>query len=127
MRRKAKKGREPERELDDVERAERKLHIHASVLDATTLTGAVAGAAIGAIAGPAGIVAGGIVGTALGVIAGVGLDKAEHARDQHEKNLDDAIGVTKGDLGAPPPEKGAHSAASARTLPSSSAPREGPR
>ena len=103
----------------------------AALLDAATLSGAVAGAALGAIAGPPGIVAGGIVGTAVGVLTGVGLDKAQHARDRREKTLDDEIGVTKGDLGAaspdaPPPTRGAYSSSSAGVSRPSGTPSEGP-
>jgi hypothetical protein len=103
----------------------------ASALDYTTVSGAVAGAALGSVAGPPGLVAGGIVGTAMGVLAGVGLDHAEHAHDEHERQLDDEIGVTRGDLGAaspyaPPPTTGAYSAASAGVTTSRPTPCEGP-
>jgi hypothetical protein len=102
-----------------------------SMLDYAAVSGAVAGAALGAVGGPPGIVAGGIVGTALGVIAGVGLDNAEYAHDVHDRELDDAIGVTSGDLGAaspdaPPPVSGAYSAASAGVSSSRTTPSEGP-
>jgi hypothetical protein len=103
----------------------------ASALDYAAVSGAVAGAALGAVAGPPGIVAGGIVGTALGVLAGVGIDNADHAHDRHDRELDDAIGVTKGDLGAaspnaPPARTGAYSAAAAGVSSSRTTPSEGP-
>jgi hypothetical protein len=103
----------------------------ASVLDYAAVSGAVAGAALGAVAGPPGIVAGGLVGTAMGVLAGVGLDNAEHAFEAHDHELDDEIGVTKGDLGAAPPDappavKGCYSAASAGVASSRPTPAEGP-
>jgi hypothetical protein len=103
----------------------------ASVLDFTAVGGAVAGAALGAVAGPPGIVAGGLVGTALGVLAGVGLDNAEHVHDARDRELDDMIGVTKGDLGAapanaPPPVRGAYSAASTGVSSTRPTPSEGP-
>ena len=101
------------------------------MLDYATVSGAVAGAALGAVAGPPGIVAGGIVGTAMGVLAGVGLDNAEHAAKAHDRELDDDIGVTKGDLGAAPPNappavKGCYSAASSGVSSSRPTPAEGP-
>jgi phage tail tape-measure protein len=118
--------------MQTVEETEKKLHeSHAGLLDAATVSGAVAGAALGAVAGPPGIVAGGLVGTALGMLAGVGLDNAERVHDERDKELDDDIGVTKGDLGAappdaPPPRSGAYSGASAGFGTSHGTPSEGP-
>ncbi len=82
-----------------------------------TVAGAVAGAATGAVAGPVGAIVGGVIGTVAGALAGSALsdDDAIHSRRDHE--LDDEIGVTKGDLGAasanqPKAKHGTFSAAS---------------
>ena len=116
----------------DAQRTEEKLHRpHLGLLDAATVSGAVAGAALGSIGGPPGMVAGGLVGTALGVLAGLGLDNAERRHDKRDKDLDDEIGVTKGGLGAaspdaPPATRGAYSGASAGVAPPSGTTSEGP-
>lgn len=80
--------------------------------------GALAGAALGAIAGPAGAAAGAVIGGAVGaVVAKVADDEAERA-SLHDAELDEAIGVTGGDIGAPnlkhpPAKRGTFSSASA--------------
>lgn len=79
-------------------------HDHA-VAGAATLSGAVTGAVIGAIAGPAGAVAGGVVGTAVGAIAGLAMEREEIRHDAHDRELDDDIGVTQGDIGEPEEHK----------------------
>jgi uncharacterized membrane protein len=89
---------EPSNKVSPPESARK--HDHAT-LGATTLGGAAAGAAIGAIAGPAGVVAGGAIGTAVGALAGITMEREEVRRDGHDRDLDDAIGVTRGSLGAP--------------------------
>jgi nucleotide-binding universal stress UspA family protein len=71
-----------------------------TMLEATTLTGATVGAVLGAIGGPPGAIAGGAIGTAFGMIAGVALDEQDKRTSFHDHELDDAIGVTRGDLGA---------------------------
>ena len=53
-----------------------------------SVAGAIAGAAMGAVAGPPGMIAGGIVGTAVGALAGMGIDNAEDVEDAREKLLD---------------------------------------
>jgi hypothetical protein len=75
-------------------------HDHA-VAGAATLSGAAAGVALGAIAGPVGAVAGGAIGTAIGALMGVTMEREEVRHDAHDRELDDAIGVTRGDLGEP--------------------------
>jgi hypothetical protein len=103
-----------------------------ALLDAAAAAGALAGAAVGAVAGPPGIVAGGLIGTAVGGLAGLAATEAETAHERHEHELDDAIGVTKGALGAarrgqPPAKRGTFSAASAGVSSSAgSSPAEGP-
>jgi phage tail tape-measure protein len=81
-------------------------------------SGAAAGAILGAGAGPAGIVAGALIGGAAGAVAASALEKDAARKAAHARELDEQIGVTKGDLGAPnlkhPPARvGAYSAASA--------------
>ncbi len=71
--------------------------------------GAIAGAAMGAIAGPPGAVVGAIIGGAVGVIAGRTGSAEEHIADDKDQALDEEIGVTSGEIGAPnlkhPPTK----------------------
>jgi len=79
--------------------------------------GAVGGMALGAIAGPAGVVVGGLLGAVAGASAGA--------------MLDEEIGVIGGDLGAAPPDAppariGAFSAGSAGASPHGGAASEGP-
>lgn len=69
-------------------------------LEAATLAGAASGVAVGAIGGPPGAIVGGIIGTAVGMMAGSTLDVAQRRADAHDRELDDMIGVTEGDLGA---------------------------
>lgn len=68
---------------------------------AAALSGAVAGAIVGSVAGPVGAIAGGAIGTAIGAVGGAALEKQAHRDDQHDHELDDDIGVTKGSLGVP--------------------------
>lgn len=82
---------------DTLERAADTDHV---LVDVGTVSGAVTGAIAGVVAGPAGMVVGGAIGAALGTLAGAVLDRESHAADKHERELDDAIGVTDGDLGA---------------------------
>jgi hypothetical protein len=80
-------------------------------------SGAAAGAILGAGAGPAGIVAGALIGGAAGAVAASALEKDAARKAARTRELDEQIGVTGGDLGAPnlkhPPARvGAYSAAS---------------
>jgi len=82
------------------------------------LSGAVAGAVFGAMAGPPGIAAGAVIGAVAGALAGGALDDEAAADTQRTSELDETIGMTGGELGAPnlrhPPAKvGAYSSASA--------------
>ncbi len=94
--------------------------------------GAIAGASIGAIAGPPGMIAGALLGGAVGSIAGHRLEKEDAFASQHDADLDEAIGVVGGDLGAasphqPPAVRGAYSGGSAGTGgQGEQAPSEGP-
>ncbi len=69
-------------------------------LGATTLAGVATGVAAGAIAGPPGAVLGGAVGAAMGMLAGQVLDDDASRAATDDRELDDAVGVTRGDLGA---------------------------
>ncbi len=64
-------------------------------------SGALAGVVLGAGAGPPGMVAGAIIGGMVGAITGSMLDSASSSQASHARELDEQIGVSKGDLGAP--------------------------
>jgi phage tail tape-measure protein len=70
------------------------------LLETATLAGAAGGAVVGAMAGPVGAVVGGAIGAAVGMLAGEALDEDTSRRSAHDRELDDAIGITGGDLGA---------------------------
>ncbi len=78
-------------------------HTHGE--EACAIAGEVLGAVIGASAGPPGVVAGMVIGAAAGALAGKVLDQEAERAHQRDEALDDEIGVTRGSLGAPPPEK----------------------
>ena len=84
-------------EKTGLERARNTDHV---LVDVGTVSGAVAGAAVGIVAGPPGMIVGGAIGAALGTVAGTVLDRESHRAERHERELDDEVGVTKGDLGA---------------------------
>lgn len=94
---------------DTLERAANTDHV---LVDVGTVSGAVTGAIAGVVAGPPGIVLGGAIGAALGTLAGAVIDRESHAAEKHDRELDDAIGVTEGDLGA---KEAARAAFKART------------
>jgi hypothetical protein len=95
-------------------------------------SGAMAGTVVGAMAGPPGMVAGAIIGAAAGAMAGAVLDTEAAERAARTRELDAAIGVSGGNIGAPnlqhPPAKvGAFSGASVGAATSTTdAPAEGP-
>jgi hypothetical protein len=64
-------------------------------------SGALAGGVMGAAAGPVGIAAGAIIGGIAGAIAGAVLDEDSSVQEERTRELDAAIGVTQGDIGAP--------------------------
>jgi hypothetical protein len=79
--------------------------------------GAVAGTAIGMIAGPPGMVAGAVIGAFAGALSGAVIDGDTRRDDAHTRELDEELGVEGGELGAPglkhpPPTRGTYSAAS---------------
>jgi outer membrane lipoprotein SlyB len=65
--------------------------------------GLLAGAAIGAFAGPIGAIAGAVAGAVAGAAAGVALDTEAVIRGNAERQLDEDIGVTAGDIGVASP------------------------
>jgi nucleotide-binding universal stress UspA family protein len=71
-----------------------------AIFEASALAGITGGAALGALAGPPGMIIGGTIGAAVGLLAGSVLDIEEQRTSKHDHELDDDIGVTKGDLGA---------------------------
>jgi hypothetical protein len=79
--------------------------------------GAIAGAAMGAIAGPAGVAAGAVIGGVVGAVAAKINDEESERHSLRDGELDEAIGVMGGDLGAPnlehpPAIRGTYSSAS---------------
>ncbi|HEY3820114.1 MAG TPA: hypothetical protein VGL81_23280 [Polyangiaceae bacterium] len=71
--------------------------------EVATIAGEIAGAVLGSAAGPAGVVAGMVIGALAGALTGEGLEaEAERAR-RHDEDLDEALGITKGDVGAVQP------------------------
>ena len=80
---------------------------HTHGVEAGAIAGEVAGAVVGSIAGPPGAIAGMVLGAAAGAMVGKILDEEADRKSFHDEELDDVIGVTKGDLGAvqPPPSK----------------------
>jgi hypothetical protein len=80
--------------------------------------GAVTGAAVGAMAGPAGAAVGAAIGAAAGAVGAAASSIAEANREENDAELDETIGVSGGDLGAPnlkhpPSTRGTYSAESA--------------
>ncbi|AKU99929.1 hypothetical protein AKJ09_06593 [Labilithrix luteola] len=81
------------------------------------IAGALVGVAAGAIAGPPGMIAGAIIGAIVGALAAMALETETVLRAERERELDDTIGVTEGDIGAPnlehpPPTSGMYSPSS---------------
>ena len=73
---------------------------HAPTLTASTAAGAAAGVMAGAFGGPLGAAVGGFVGAAIGAVAGEALEESTEEHDTHDAQLDVAIGVDGGDIGA---------------------------
>jgi hypothetical protein len=94
--------------------------------------GAVAGAIVGALGGPGGSVTGAVLGGVAGAVAERAIEIEQERESAHQRELDAAIGVSEGELGAPnlkhPPAKiGAYSVASSGGASGAgSAPAEGP-
>jgi Glycine zipper len=86
--------------------------------------GAIAGAALGAAAGPPGALAGAVIGGVVGAVTGAVLDTQAVESAEHDRKLDEEIGVIGGEIGPPnlkhpPAIVGAYSSASAGAGPSS--------
>jgi hypothetical protein len=66
--------------------------------------GLFAGLAAGAMVGPAhvGLFVGGVIGAAVGAIAGFAMDRDDRRGIARHRELDAIIGVSGGDMGAPP-------------------------
>jgi hypothetical protein len=63
--------------------------------------GAAAGAVAGAMAGPPGAIAGALLGAAAVAVAEDALENDQRVARAKDAQLDDDIGVTAGDIGAP--------------------------
>src|SRR5579872_1700445 len=68
------------------------------------IAGEIAGAVVGSAAGPAGAVAGMVIGGLAGEVAGEVLEREAVRSRRHDEELDEAIGVFGGDLGAASPD-----------------------
>ncbi len=94
--------------------------------------GAVAGAALGFVAGAPGIVAGAVLGGLVGAIATAFVSQRDAEDDARDRELDRQIGVTSDEIGAPNLEHpaatvGAYSSGACGSAPSSDeTPAEGP-
>lgn len=102
-----------------------------TMLAADVVAGAAAGAALGIVAGPPGIAAGAIVGGSIGAFAGVADERDVTRRAARDAVLDEEIGVTSDELGAPNLRHpaaivGAYSSASAGAASGDRRPAEGP-
>lgn len=75
-----------------------KSHTHGE--EAGALGGEVVGAVVGSMGGPAGAVAGMVLGAAAGAVIGKTIDEEADRKSYHDEELDEIIGVTKGDMGA---------------------------
>lgn len=69
------------------------------------LAAAVAGGALGAIAGPPGIVAGATLGGVIGAAIALTVERQNERDASHDEALDDQIGVTSGSIGEPSANK----------------------
>jgi hypothetical protein len=76
-----------------------------AIQSALEAEGAIAGAAIGAFAGPVGAVAGLALGAAAGALAGHVLAAEQRRAVRHDDVLDHEIGVVGGDLGGAAPNQ----------------------
>ena len=101
--------------------------------EVAAIAGELVGAVVGSAAGPAGAVVGMVAGAMAGALAGHVLEDDARRAGAHDAQVDDAIGVTAGDLGAalpnaPPARFGAPSAASCgvESGGASASPAEGP-
>lgn len=73
---------------------------HPEIAVVPTASGMIAGAVVGAIAGPPGIAVGSTLGGFIGALAGEALEAAMDEAELRDEELDETIGVAKGDIGA---------------------------
>jgi hypothetical protein len=105
----------PRKPADEHEGSSHRLPLHEA---GGAAGGAIAGAAVGSIAGPVGAAAGAVIGGVVGAVVAKVSDEEADRVSFHDNELDEAIGVTSGSLGAPnlkhpPALRGTYSAASA--------------
>lgn len=91
----------PTEDEESVDAYEARISHHTGLPAASEVAiGAATGAVVGAMAGPIGVVAGTIVGGVVGAVSAATIAKEDARKAKHDAELDEAIGVTKGDLGA---------------------------
>lgn len=95
------------------------------------IEGAIAGAAVGSFAGPVGVIAGTTLGGLMGALADEVLAEERRRAEAHDAQLDEAIGVTGGSMGAAPPDQpparfGAYSTGSSGATEAHGTPSSGP-
>jgi hypothetical protein len=103
---------------------------HATVVP-LGVEGALAGAAVGSIAGPVGVIAGTALGGLFGAMADEVLEQDRRQVDAHDEELDEEIGVMGGDIGAaaanqPTARFGAYSSSSSGASDAGTSTSEGP-
>lgn len=76
---------------------------HHELRNLTAFTGAVVGATVGAVGGIPGMAVGALVMGVGAVLSGVVLEHENLRAAAHDRELDDAIGVTSSELGAAGP------------------------
>ena len=76
-------------------------HTHGE--ESGAIAGEIVGGVLGAAAGVPGAITGMVLGGAAGALAGRVLDSEAERAHVHDEELDEEIGVTGGDLGAPHP------------------------
>ena len=89
--------------------------------EAAVIAGEIAGGLVGSAAGPAGAIAGMVIGAVAGTVVGAGMEADARKALQHDRELDEAIGMQGGSIGAARPGAplariGAFSAASSGAI-----------
>jgi hypothetical protein len=95
----------PPDDRDAARRSGLSLHPAASTAAFGAVVGALAGIAMGAVAGPGGLVVGGLLGALGGAGVADVLSKIQEHHSAHEQRIDEDIGVIGGDLGGAPPDQ----------------------
>jgi phage tail tape-measure protein len=98
---KAKKPTKAKPKTADAEAGDAKETHHLAHEAEGVASGAVAGVAIGAAAGPPGMIAGAVIGAVAGAIAASALENEADRQAAHTRELDEEIGVTSSEIGAP--------------------------